>query len=308
MPNAFTRTFVPLLHREWLQYRFGWALLALLPLALALLMALVGQVEFDDGAAAHPHKLALMLALLPVVVAMGLMLVIGLISGLINVAGLARRDHADRSVAYWLSLPVPHASSLGVPMLAHLVLAPAVATLVGWLAGQALSLVLVGRTLGADALVEAPWGATLVATATLLLRILAGLPLAVLWLLPIVLLLVLFNAWFKRWGLVVLIVGFGLLGLVEWLSVGQRWLLTTKTEMLRHAVQALVGASGAKFNVRGDANGLASLLNLPAMAVGDFVAALAALGSPLFVGGLLFSAACFALLLRWRRSAGGVGD
>ena len=304
----YTRTLLPLMQREWLQHRFGWALLALIPLGLVFLMALFGDIQFDDDDLARPERLNLLLAIVPVVAATVVMLVIALATGFITVSGLARRDHADRSIEYWLSMPVRHSAALGVPLLVHLVLMPAAALLVGLLAGQLLSVLLVSRIAGFAALAEVPWGTTLLTTATFMLRLLAGLPLAVAWLLPIVLLLVLLNAWFKRWGWVVLMVGVGLLGLLDQFTAGQRWLLKATGEMARRAVQSLIGASGSRFNPPEGSDVLEMLLGVPAMAARDFAAALAALGSPVFGGGLLLTAACFALLLRWRQSGAGRAD
>lgn len=302
-----TRTFVPLMQREWLQYRFGWTLLALVPLGLALLTVGFGQFEFDDGLAARPQALPLLLSVIPAVIGAVVMLWVALMTGVIIVLGLMRRDHADRSNEFWLSLPVPHAAAIGVPMLVHLVLLPAAAMLLGWIVGQGLAVLAVARVAGVSALAEVPWAATLLATATLAMRFLAGLPLAVLWALPVVLLVVLLGAWFKRWGWVVLVVGLGLITLFDQFTLGQRWLLGILGEIFRRAGQAFMGAGGTKVGIDAD-TGADALLQLPALAARDFGAAVAALASPLFLAGLLFSAGCFALLVRWRQNSSGRGD
>lgn len=302
-----TRTLVALMQREWLQYRFGWALLALVPLGLALLTVGFGQFEFDDGPAAKPRALPLLLSVIPAVISPVVMLWVALMTGAIIVVGIARRDHADRSNEFWLSLPVPHAAALGVPMLVHLVLLPAAAMLLGWVLGQLMAVLLVARVVGASALAEVPWQATLAATSTLAVRFLAGLPLAVLWALPVVLLIALLGAWFKRWGWVVLVVGLGLLTLFDQLTLGQRWLLGVLAQIFQRAGQSFMGAGGANVGIDGD-TGVDALLALPAIAARDFGAAVAALASPLFVSGLLFSTGCFALLMRWRQNSSGRGD
>ncbi len=302
-----TRTFHSLMQREWLQYRFGWALLALVPLGLALLTVGVGQFEFDDGLAAKPQALPLLLSAIPAVISPVVMIWIALITGIIIVTGLMRRDHADRSNEFWLSLPVPHWAALAVPMLVHLVLMPAAAMLLGWVSGQLLAVLLVARVAGASALAEVPWPATLAATSTLAVRFLAGLPLAVLWALPVVLLIALLGAWFKRWGWVVLFVALGLLTLFDQLTFGQRWLLGLLGEIFQRAGQSFMGAGGTPLGIESDA-GVDALLRLPGIAARDFGAAVGALVSPLFVAGLLFSAGCFALLVRWRQNSSGRGD
>lgn len=303
-----TRSYLPLLQREWLQHRFGWALLALIPFGLALVMASFGQIQFDDGPATMPDRLPLLLAVGPVLVGVCVMLAIALITAFFIVPAIARRDHGDRSIEYWLSLPVPHSAALAVPLFVHLVLMPAAAILVGWLGGHVLGAVLVARVAGIDALADLPWAAAAAASAALLLRFLAGLPLAMLWALPIILLLVLMHAWFKRWGWVMLAAGILLLGLLEQFSRGQRWLLNTATELMRRAGQSFLGAGGVDLSIDKGSDGAQALLSLPALATRDFAAALAALASPLFIGGLLFSAACFALLLHWRQTAAGRSD
>jgi uncharacterized membrane protein YidH (DUF202 family) len=302
-----TRTFFPLMQREWLQHRFGWTLLALIPLGLALLTVGVGQFEFDDGLAAKPQALPLLLSVIPSVIGQVVMLFIALITGLISISGLARRDHADRSNEFWLSLPVPHAAALAVPVFVHLVVLPAVALLLGWLIGQLMGVLLVGRVAGASALAEVPWVETLAVTTTLALRFLAGLPMALLWALPVVLLIALLNAWFKRWGWVVLAVGLGLLSLFDQLTLGQRWLLDVLGQIFRRAGQSFMGAGGVSISV-GGTDGVGELMELPALALRDFVAAVAAMASPLFLAGLLFSAGCFALLVRWRQNSSGRAD
>jgi hypothetical protein len=308
-PAPFVRALAPLIQREWLQHRFGWALMALVPLGLALVVSAVGRVEFgESGVPPMPDRLPLLLAVIPVLAGTALMLVIALVTAFIAMAGLARRDHADRSVEFWLSLPVPHAAALGVPIAVHALLMPAVAMCLGWLGGQLIGVLLVGRVAGLAALAEVPWGPASAATLAILLRLLAGLPLAVLWVLPIVLLLVLLNAWFKRWGWVVLIVGTGLVALLGQLTSGQRWLLEVAGEWALRAGLSLMGAGGGRLTFSKGSEDLATLLELPAMALRDFGAALAALASPLFVGALAFSALCFVLLVRWRQQSAGHAD
>lgn len=309
LASPFARTLVPLMQREWLQHRFGWALMALIPLGLALLVSAVGHVEFGDGdTPPMPERLPLLLAVIPVVAGTALMLVIALVTAFIAMAGLARRDHADRSVEFWLSLPVPHAAALGVPMAVHALVMPVAAMCLGWLGGQLIGVLLVGRVVGLSALADVPWGPATAATLAMLLRFIAGLPMALLWAAPIVLTLVLLGAWFKRWGWVVLIVGTGLLTLLGQLTTGQRWLLEIGGELLRRAGLSLMGAGGAQLTIGKGGEGIEALLSLPAMAAKDFGAALAALASPLFVAALAFSAACFWLLLRWRQNAAGRVD
>lgn len=302
------RSLIPLFHREWLQHRLAWALVAGIPLGLALLAAVFAQVHVDIDRPPPPEQLPLLLSLVPMVAAPMVMLVIALITSGVLLSGVARRDHGDRSIEFWLSLPIAHHRALGVPVLTHALLVPAAALLVGWLGGQVLALVLVFRVTGLEAFAGLPWGKLVVASVVFIARLMAGLPLALLWVLPMLMLVILLGAWFKRWSWVVLLVGVGLLNAFDRLQLGQRWLLESGAEMLQRAGFSLIGAGGKGLSIRAEDDPSQVLSLMPATALHDFGAALAQLASPLLPIGLLFAAACFALLLRWRQQGAGVGD
>lgn len=302
------RSLIPLFQREWLQHRLAWALVAGIPLGLALLAAVFAQVHVDIDRPPPPEQLPLLLSLVPMVAAPMVMLVIALITSGVLLSGVARRDHGDRSIEFWLSLPIAHHRALGVPVLTHALLVPAAALLVGWLGGQVLALVLVFRVTGLEAFAGLPWGKLVVASVVFIARLMAGLPLALLWVLPMLMLVILLGAWFKRWSWVVLLVGVGLLNAFDRLQLGQRWLLESGAEMLQRAGFSLIGAGGKGLSIRAEDDPSQVLSLMPATALHDFGAALAQLASPLLPIGLLFAAACFALLLRWRQQGAGVGD
>lgn len=302
------RSLIPLFQREWLQHRLAWALVAGIPLGLALLAAVFAQVHVDIDRPPPPEQLPLLLSLVPMVAAPMVMLVIALITSGVLLSGVARRDHGDRSIEFWLSLPIAHHRALGVPVLTHALLVPAAALLVGWLGGQVLALVLVFRVTGLEAFAGLPWGKLVVASVVFIARLMAGLPLALLWVLPVLMLVILLGAWFKRWSWVVLLVGVGLLNAFDRLQLGQRWLLESGAEMLQRAGFSLIGAGGKGLSIRAEDDPSQVLSLMPATALHDFGAALAQLASPLLPIGLLFAAACFALLLRWRQQGAGVGD
>ena len=44
---------LPLMQREWLQHRFGWSLVFLIPLGLGLLMTAFGSIEIGPDAVEH---------------------------------------------------------------------------------------------------------------------------------------------------------------------------------------------------------------------------------------------------------------
>ena len=134
---------LPLMQREWLQHRLGWSLMAGLPIGIALLLVAFGEVQLEPGElAAAGDVLPALLTTAAIVLSAAVVFVVAWLSSLILVSGLSRRDHADRSVEFWLSLPVGHGRFLATPLLVHLVLVPAAALLVGLAGGALISLVL----------------------------------------------------------------------------------------------------------------------------------------------------------------------
>jgi ABC-2 type transport system permease protein len=86
---------------------------------------------------------------------------------------------------------------------------------------------------------------------------------------------------------------------------GQPLLSRLFGELFRHAGQAMISTPGGFQAGAGD-NPTVVLRALPGWLVRDFGLALQDLASPLLLGGLLFAAGCFALLVIWRqRGAGG---
>jgi hypothetical protein len=298
-------SFTTLMRREWLQHRFGWTVAALLPLAIALLLVGFGHLQFgDEETSKVGAALPALLAMAAIAGGTALTFSIMSLTSWIIVAGLARRDHGDRSIEFWLSLPVGHASALAAPLLVHLILVPAAALVVGLAGGYVLSLVLVGRVVGVEQWVALPWGDIIPASVALVLRLLAGLPLATLWLAPLILLVVLLTAYFRRWGWVILLVGIGLGSELLSRVFGQPLLSDTLLALLAQAATAMVHGvqdSGGTFRIEGASDGFAALRGLPAWALRDLGESLRELASPLLLGGLVFAGGCFALLIEWRQ-------
>ncbi|CAD5366132.1 conserved membrane hypothetical protein [Rubrivivax sp. A210] len=289
-----------LMRREWLQHRTGWTLLTLVPLALALVLVAFGEVQFDDDDGLTELPLPLV-AMAGIAGGTTLVFLTLLTTSAVILSGLPRRDHNDRSIEFWLSLPVGHAHSLAVPLLVHMLLVPAAALAAGALGGLALSLALVARVAGFADWFTLPWGDLLAASLALGMRLLAGVPLAALWLLPLMLLVMLATALFKRWGLVILAVGLGLGGVVLERIFGQPMLADALATLVRGGSQALIGAGGRSLAVPTGSGPSTALQGLPGWAWHDLGAALAALASPTLVGGLLLAVACFAGLVVWRQ-------
>jgi ABC-2 type transport system permease protein len=303
------KTFQTLLLREWMQNRLAWTLLALVPMGLVFLVLLSpwGTIQVDiDTVANNGGEAALptLVALVAITATAFITFLIQWVASLFTISGLARRDHGDRSTEFWLSLPTSHSQSMAAPLLMHLVLVPAATLLVGLAGGYLMSLAAVGRVAGFAAWFSLPWGSLLPASLALTGRVLAGLPLATLWLMPLVLLVVLANALFRRWGVVVVGVAFGLgsLALKQW--IGQPLLTDWLDKQLNGAGRALVFAEHFGDKARSASEGLEALAALPYWVLGDFASAVRALASPHFVIGLVLAAALFAALLQWRRRSG----
>ena len=298
---------IPLMRREWLQHRFVWAMLMLVPLGLAVMLLSFGQVEMGDAMAERPpDDVAAVMGGMSIVITAAILFLLVWITSVFVTSGLARRDHGDRSVEFWLSLPTGHAESYAAPLLVHLLLAPAVALVVGLLGGYALSLLVVTRFLSLSEWLSLPWGQIIAATVALTGRVLAGLPLATLWLSPLIMLAVLCNALFKRWGLPVLVVGLGLGGVVLKYVFGQPLLGQALARLGSEAATALLGAGQTPPISTDRPSAVAVLKALPAWSAHDFGAALSAAASPAMLGAVAVAAALFAALVYWRRQGAGI--
>lgn len=295
-----------LLKREWLQHRFAWALLLLIPVALALLGLSFGQIDIISED--HPEGIpALVLSAGTVAVCMAALVALASVSGLVTAVGLARRDHADRSVEFWLSMPLGHSRSLLVPMVVHLVLLPLAAFVFALFAGLLMAAVLTARTHGLAAWGSLPWADVLGAAFAAVVRVLAGWPLMILWLSPLILLAMLAYAWLRRWGLVVLglalAVGMSPLGSI----LGYRMVPDMLAAVGQGAVHALF--SGKQMNdVHGSADEVvrSSFQQAPSWVWTDIAGSLENLASPAFAGGLLVAGLCFYGLIQWRRRGASV--
>ena len=303
------KNILPLMQREWLQHRFAWAMMTLLPIALAILPLTFGSVEFDGQMADRSgSEMALMLGSVSVIATMAIIFLLVWITSVFITSGLPRRDHADRSIEFWLSLPTGHGESLGVPLLVHLVLAPAAALLVGLLGGYAISLLLVTRFVGIGEWFALPWVSLTAGTLSLAARVIAGLPLAALWLLPLVLLAMLANAFFKRWGLPVLAVGLGLSSLVLKAVFGQPMLMNAIGTLGANAGTSIMGASGEGVTFSDRAPPAETLASLPGWALHDLGFALRDMVSLQFVAAMVVSGLLFAALVLWRQRGAGGGN
>jgi len=293
-----------LLRREWLQHRFGWLLMATLPTALMLLLLLVpsGNFSFSTDGDLTDHSKASIAALAGLLVPSALHLAIYWAAAMIFMAGLPRRDHADRSVAFWLSMPIGHAQALAVPLLVHLLVVPLAALGVGMLSGAVVSAVLLGRLAVPVDWANLPWGALYAGQLALVVRLALGALLAVLWLSPLVLAIVALGAWFGKWGLVIGAVGLGLGSAAMDKLFDQPWLWNLLVGLADRASRSVLNASGQKNINVGQSETVENVLRLlPQWVAGDALDALGLLASPWLVGALAASACLFGLLVQWRR-------
>lgn len=294
-----------LLRREWLQHRFPWLLMATVPTVLMLLLAGFGQVQFGDADLVGDRK-AGALALAGLFAPTGLHGVVFWLAALILMVGLARRDHADRSVEFWLSLPVGHARSLAVPLAVHMIAVPIAGLVVGLFSGLLISAVLVARGVGGDAVASLPWAGMVVGALGLVARLALGVVLATLWLSPLILGLVALGAWFGRWGLVIGAVGLGLgSGLMDRLF-GQPWLWLAFQSLFERAGRSVINSGSQSFEIEEPQTVAGVLQLLSDFLVADAGQALGLLASPALIGVLVVSAGLFALLVNWRRRGAGV--
>ena len=297
---------IPLMRREWLQHRFVWTMLMLVPLGLAVVLLSFGQVQMGDAMQDRPPAdVAAVMGGMTILITAAMLFLLVWITSVFVTSGLARRDHGDRSVEFWLSLPTGHAESYAAPLLVHLLLAPAAALVVGLAGGCLMSLLVVSRFLSLAEWLALPWGQIAAASLALAGRVLAGLPLATLWLSPLILLAVMANALFKRWGLPVLAVGLGLGSVVLQYVFGQPLLGQALGRLGSEAITALIGASQQA--PTGDRPSAVALLQaLPGWAARDLGAALSAAASPAMLGAVATAAALFAALVYWRRQGAGI--
>ncbi len=297
------KRFQTLLLREWMQHGRGWLILMAVPLLLATLLLTFGSIHIDgpeDGAAPPAAALAGMAML----ATPGLLLAIVWLATVLQASGLARRDQQDRSIEFWLSLPVGHTQSITATLLMHWLLMPWLAVAVGMLGGQVMALLLVAKLHSVGAWLALPWGALLMAALAFAARMALGSLLALLWLSPLLLAAMAASAWLKRWGLPALIASVALVGLVADKFYGTPIVWNTLQALGLQAAQAFHSGHNSDMKIVTAADATDALHLAPAWALEDGLGALQALVSPLLVGALLVAAAGFMLLaLRRRRGA-----
>jgi ABC-2 type transport system permease protein len=284
------QTFKTLLKREWMQHRFGWLLLGGIPFAIMVPLMSFGTIQFGDGSPPPPGMVTL-------IVAMGYIFFLLVLAGgavAIQAPGLARRDWQDRSVEFWLSLPVGHTQAVGATVLMHLVAMPLLLLGLAAAGSPIAGLIAEARVNGIGSLAQVPWGTVVTVFVAGIARLALGLVLAALWLSPLLLGAMAASAWLKRWGVPALAAVLGLGGLILAKGYDQPIVLDVIGAIIRNAGRAVAPMIF-------DDKAAPALASLPGMLGRDALGALGDLGQPLFAGGVVVAVACFALLV-WRRT------
>ncbi len=298
---------LPLMRREWLQHRTGWLLLMGIPFGLLVLGLSFATLRFDSGDTTPLGDPAF-----PMVVAVTAIIGVTIVNFLIVwitslfiTAGISRRDQGDRSIQFWLSLPTSHSASLAAPLLVHLLLVPAAALVIGLAGGYVASALLVTRLDGFAAWLNLPWAQVHAAVVASVARMLVGLPLATLWLLPLILLAVLARAWVGRWGVPVLMLALGLGGYLLQHLLGLPLLSQTLNEWMANAATAMLPFQTLHFDSSNLGNATSQVAAVPGWVWGSFTTALRDLVTPLFAAAMVVSVLCFWGLVEWRRRGAG---
>lgn len=288
--------FPTLLLREWMQHKRGWLLTLILPPAIFLAILPFGQV---DGVPDETLAAGLIIVLATPMV----LLAITAISIGFQLSGLARRDVQDRSIEFWLSLPSSHGESLAATLLAHVLLVPLAAVIFGFGMGYVMAAAVVLKSAGPAGLAAIPWATVTTLAVPAVLRILAGLVLAVVWLAPFIMLLMAASAWLKRWSVAAvvgaLVITCAILPKVYGFFAVRDWI----RHQMHGAWLALLANPQA---IASSPEQVASLDGATAWhwAIGDFVNELQALLSLQMASGLVIAALGFYLLILRRQRAG----
>lgn len=285
------RRFQTLLLREWMQHRTGWLLLALVPLGLTLLAVTFGSVTHDEG-----DQLPIFGLMAAGGFAVGMVLLAWTVVGL-QASGLARRDQQDRSIEFWRSLPVSDEQALSATLLAHGLLMPLGITAVALAGSVPVGLLIQVKGYGLASLSSLPWGLYGQVLLAAVPRFLLGTLLASLWAAPLLLLGMAASAWLKRWGVPVVVLVLGTVGLVMDKVYGLPQLLDALQALFNNFGAALVPLveDGVHIGVTAD---------LPGLLMQDLWRRVQDLASPLCLLALAVSAGSFMLLLMRRRRAG----
>lgn len=286
-----------LMLREWMQHKRGWLLTLALPPALVLALLPFGQAH------GLPEDQPLAAGLIVVMATSMALLAIAGLSAAFQLPGLARRDVQDRSIEFWLSLPAGNTESLMATLLAHVMLVPLAAVVFGFGVGYVIAAAVMLKVAGFAGLAAVPWGQVTTLALPGMLRLAAGVVLALVWLAPLVLMVMAAAAWLKRWAVAAIAAAtvitcailpklYGFVAVRDWLNLQMvgAWhaLLANPKELASSPAQMAAVDSAEAWH----------------WAIGDAVQELQALLSWQVASGLAIAALGFYLLVLRRQRAG----
>ncbi|MDT8999473.1 hypothetical protein RQP53_09360 [Paucibacter sp. APW11] len=296
-----SQRFKTLLHREWMQHHAGWLMVMLAVPLIALLALPWGKVELAPDDHMPPPTILALLALTGVVMATW---ALSWMVTMFQLPGLARRDQQDRSIEFWLSLPGSHSESIAATLLMHALFVPLLAVLVGAAAGLLLCAGALIKVYGFASLAQVSWGMVLGAGFAGLLRLLLGVTLMTLWFAPLFMILMVASAWLKRWGTPLVIAATVIGGNVLTRVYDNRIVWELLQAQAQGAGKAFFDASDTlRHGLKEPADLGSFITEASRWMLEDSVTAISQLASPHLIGGLLISAACFYLLVLYRRRA-----
>ena len=296
LPALRLTQFRTLLQREWMQHGRGWLIVCGVPLIMILLSLSFGGVQMNGNES--PSVVALLM-LGGYTLAVTLL---GWVSVAFQASSLARRDHQDRSIEFWRSLPVSDWASVGATVLMSFLLMPLMVLGIASVSAILVALLVVARLFGVGAVLDLPWQALGLAVAVGLPRLILGVVLASLWAAPLLLLGMAASAWLKRWGLPALALVLGVGGVILDKAYGFPWLLEVVRQQSTNFVTAMIPGTrrDGAFETQPFPGG--QLDKLPGWLIHDGLSALGDLASPMFLLALAVSVASFTLLVYKRRA------
>jgi ABC-2 type transport system permease protein len=291
-------TFKTLLLREWMQHQRGWLILAIVPMVIMVPLMLFGQIDFSH----EPPPPGLLMVMFAAGYTLFLMALAGSVVAF-QAPGLARRDQQDRSIEFWLSLPVGHTQSVGATVLMNLLAMPLMVLGFAAAGGVLVGLLAVMRVHGLGGFGDLPWGGLLGVLAAGVPRLALGVVLGVLWLSPLLMAAMAASAWLKRWGVPVLgaAVGFG--GLILKEAYDQPALFDTLAALFQHFSWAAVPSGLGTMDFEASPWPAGRLSEFTAWMWKDTLMVLGDLASPLFAGALVVAAIGFGLVVLRRARA-----
>ena len=287
------------MRREWMQHHRGWVWLTLIPLGLALLLVPFSAIDFEGTPVPEAPLLGLIAASVCIY---GLMALVAA-TVVFQAAGIARRDHQDRSIEFWLSLPTGHWQSVLATLLMQLLLFPLMALLIAFAGAQLLTMALVVKISGIGALGQLLEPAWFSYNAAVLLRQVVGVGVAALWMSPVVLGAMAAASWLKGWGVPALVAATVVVGVMVKQYTGSTVVSETLTRWFTETLAALMPLARGEAEVKAAIQARSGLEGFTAWMWADTGVMLRDLATPALAAALVVAGIGFGLVVL--RRAGG---